>query len=260
MKVGESVKKSLKKILTGIITISMLFSLSNVTAFASQDYDLDGDGALTISDVTTLQLLLADYGDKCDEGLKTKADINKNNTIDVNDVTTLQIKLSANDKSQSSNNSNKVEKPKDKTKTFILANACNNVDKNYKGTVYKLSKQERAYIEKIVMGEFGTSYSGSVCIAQCIRDALVYGECDDPMDLKKSSAYGGMGYVGYKENVNKEVKDAVSFVFDEGGSAVQHRMYVMCTDDYYYGFPGNWHSTQNFVFQYQNVLFFDYWY
>lgn len=260
MKVGELVKKSLKKILTGIITISMLFSLSSVTAFASQDYDLDGDGSLSVSDVTTLQLFLANYGDNNDDELKTKADINKNNIIDVNDVTTLQIKVAANDKSQGSNNSDKVEKPKDKTNTFILASACDKVDKNYKGTVYKLSKEERSYIEKIVMGEFGISYSGSVCIAQCIRDALVYGECDDPMDLRKSSAYGGMGYVGYQEYVNQDVKDAVSFVFDEGGSAVQHRMYVMCTDEYYYGYPGNWHSTQNFIFQFENVLFFDYWY
>lgn len=246
-------KKSIRKFLSSIIVISMLCSLVSLTAFASQDYDLDGDGSLSVSDVTTLQLLLASYGEKWDEDLKKKADINKNNTIDVNDVTILQIKVAA-------QNSNKEEKPKDKTNTFILEKACNNVDKNYKGTVYKLTDKERDYIEKIVMGEFGTSYSGSVCIAQCIRDALVYGECDDPMDLRKSSSNGGMGYVGYKENVNKDVKDAVSFVFDQGGSAVQHRMYVMCTDEYYYGFPGNWHSTQNFVFQYQNVLFFDYWY
>lgn len=56
------------------------------------------------------------------------------------------------------------------------------------------------------MGEFGTSYAGSVFIAQCIRDALVYGYCKNPMDLRKSSANGGMGYDGYRENVNANAK------------------------------------------------------
>ena len=258
-------KKKINRILSSIIAAAILLSICSVTAFASQNYDLDGDNTLSVSDVTTLQLYLTGYGTDWDDKTLKRADINSNGIIDVNDVTSLQIKILANN-TQSNNNSNNNNNnnsnnstSKDATNTFILEKACNNVDKNYQGTIYKLTDKERAYIEKIVMGEFGTSYSGSVCIAQCIRDALVYGECDDPMDLRKSSAYGGMGYVGYQENVNQDVKNAVSFVFDYGGSAVQHRMYVMCTDEYYYNYPGNWHSTQNFVFQYQNVLFFDYW-
>lgn len=105
------------------------------------------------------------------------------------------------------------------------------------------------------MGEFGTSYAGSVFIAQCIRDALVYGYCKNPMDLRKSSANGGMGYDGYRENVNANAKNAVSYVFDNGGNAVQHRILVMCTDEYYNAYPNNWHSTQNYITKYENVLF-----
>lgn len=32
------------------------------------------------------------------------------------------------------------------------------------------------------------------------------------MDLRKSSANGGMGYDGYRENVNANAKNAVSYV------------------------------------------------
>ena len=66
-------KKSIRKFLSSIIVISMLCSLVSLTAFASQDYDLDGDGSLSVSDVTTLQLLLASYGEKWDEDLKKKS-------------------------------------------------------------------------------------------------------------------------------------------------------------------------------------------
>lgn len=79
------------------------------------------------------------------------------------------------------------------------------------------------------------------------------------MDLRKSSANGGMGYDGYRENVNANAKNAVSYVFDNGGNAVQHRILVMCTDEYYNAYPNNWHSTQNYITKYENVLFFDYW-
>ena len=143
--------------------------------------------------------------------------------------------------------------------SFLIKLPSNKIDSRYQGRTYKLSDKERAYIEKIVMGEFGTSYAGSVFIAQCIRDALVYGYCKNPMDLRKSSANGGMGYDGYRENVNANAKNAVSYVFDNGGNAVQHRILVMCTDEYYNAYPNNWHSTQNYITKYENVLFFDYW-
>lgn len=233
-----------------LATVSLI-TLGGVSAFATEkNYDINGDGVTSVSDVTTLQLYLSFYETNLtDEQLKV-ADVNEDNKIDVDDVTALQLYLS------------KIspEKPKDYTNTFLLSDNVTQIDDTYKGVTYKLNSEERAFIEAIVMGEFGTSYIGSVCIAQCIRDALVNGLCKDPMKLRNNYLNGGMGYVGYNTNVTQNVKDAVSFVFDKGGSAVQHRCYVMCTSSYYYNNPGNWHSTQNFIFQYENVLFFDYWF
>ena len=47
---------------------------------------------------------------------------------------------------------------------------------------------------------------------------FVTDNCKNPMDLRKSSANGGMGYDGYRENVNANAKNAVSYVFDNGGT------------------------------------------
>ncbi len=236
------------KIISGILTAAFLMSFCAVSAFAAEDnserYDLTGDGEVSVTDVTALQLRISGNQTNWNDSYERRADINGDGKIDINDVTELQ---------------NIIMNSSVKTDSFLLELPSNKVDNSYTGRKYKLTDREREYIEKIVMGEFGTSYTGSVFIAQCIRDALVYGFCKNPMDLRKSSANGGMGYVGYMENVNSNVKKAVSYVFDDGGSAVQHRMLVMCTDEYYNAFPGNWHSTQNYITKYENVMFFDYW-
>lgn len=68
----------------------------------------------------------------------------------------------------------------------------------------------------------------------------------------------GMGYVGSTDiGKSQNAVDAAKFIFDENALAVKHRLFYMCTEDYYNSDPGNFHSTQNFILQYENVKFFD---
>ena len=136
-----------------------------------------------------------------------------------------------------------------------------NPDPNYKTGTYTqltgktLSSYERTLIENIVRGEFGDNYTGSVYIAQCIRDALVYKKCSSPSALQSE-----FGYVGYKAKYSSgddNAVKAVRYVFDEGGCGVQHRMLVMCN-----GYSA-WHETQHFITSlsgyWGTVKFYDFW-
>lgn len=119
----------------------------------------------------------------------------------------------------------------------------------------KLSDDDRELLERLVTGEFGNSYIGSCLIAQAIKCAIVYDGYSDIESLIK-----GMGYVG-STNIGKSQNaiNAVKYIFDENGLAVKHRIFYMCTEDYFNDNPNNFHSTQNFILQYQNVKFFDRW-
>ena len=83
-------------------------------------------------------------------------------------------------------------------------------------------------IEKIVHGEEGMYEEGCYLIAQCIRDAIVYNHAEI-MKLHLSSAQGGMGYEGYytTEEPGDWAKEAVKYVFDEGGIVARHRLMFM---------------------------------
>lgn len=115
-------------------------------------------------------------------------------------------------------------------------------------------KEDRDMLERIVTGEFGGSYVGSCLIAQSIKCAIVY---DGYTSV--SAVIKGMGYVGSTANRSQNAVNAVKYIFDDNNLAVRHRLFYMCTKDYYDSTPGNFHSTQSFILQYENVLFFDRW-
>ena len=78
----------------------------------------------------------------------------------------------------------------------------------------------------------------------------------DAMNLSGTSSIDTIindyGYYGSTSiEPNADVKGAVSYIFDENGSAVQHR--VLC---FYIG-SSAWHETQNFVVELDGVRFFD---
>lgn len=119
----------------------------------------------------------------------------------------------------------------------------------------KLSEKDRDLLERIVTGEFGGSYIGACLIAQSIKCAIVYDGYTSIEDVIR-----GMGYVGRTDiGKSQNAINAVKFIFDDNGLAVKHRLFYMCTEDYYNNNPNNFHSTQNFILQYKNVLFFDRW-
>ena len=138
------------------------------------------------------------------------------------------------------------------------------VDKSYKGKTYReiagrnLTSEERYRIEKIVHGEEGMYKEGCYLIAQCIRDAIVYNHAEI-MKLHLSSAQGGMGYEGYytTEEPGDWAKEAVKYVFDDGGIVARHRLMFMY--DVSGGFYSDWHETQHFILQYKTTRFFDMW-
>lgn len=128
-------------------------------------------------------------------------------------------------------------------------------DKNFRLSKVELSKKDRDLLERLLTGEFGSSFTGACLVAQAIKCAIVYDHYTSIEQLIR-----GMGYVG-STSMGKTTNavDAVKFIFDENGLAVKHRLFYMCTADYYDSTPGNFHSTQNFILQYQNVKFFDRW-
>lgn len=111
-----------------------------------------------------------------------------------------------------------------------------------------LSSYDRAKVERLVMGEAGsTGYQGCALVAQCIRDAMVRSNTTSIDRI--ISDYGYYGSTAGEPN--SAAKDAVSFIFDQGGSAVGHRIIV-----FYIG-QSDWHETQTFVTEFAGMRFFD---
>ena len=111
-----------------------------------------------------------------------------------------------------------------------------------------LSSYDRAKVERLVMGEAGsTGYQGCALVAQCIRDAMVRSNTTSIDQI--ISDYGYYGSTAGEPN--SAAKEAVSFIFDQGGSAVDHRIIV-----FYIG-QSDWHETQTFVTEYCGMRFFD---
>lgn len=122
-----------------------------------------------------------------------------------------------------------------------------NPDKNYVGR--PLQVKDRQYLEGLVMGEFGNDYLGSVLVAQCIRDSMVKSGTNSAAVIKRKYGYTAP----VRKRVTQDVKRAVAFVFDEGGSGVQHPIYYFYASNLV---RGRWHETQKFVVQRKAVRFF----
>lgn len=126
-----------------------------------------------------------------------------------------------------------------------------NVDPNYNPRAISLSDSDRDAAERIIMGEAGgQGYDGMALVAQCIRDAYSSGNYSSIEDVIDSCGY----YGSMSEPGDSTCKEVVRFIFDGGGSAVQHRILVfynadMCTS--------SWHESQNFVCSLGSERFFD---
>ena len=148
----------------------------------------------------------------------------------------------------------KIEETKAETETQATVSngsyliSISNPDPDYKPKAVTLSDYDRAKLERLVMGEAGSmGFNGCALVAQCVRDAM--NRSNTTSIDKIISDYGY--YAPTNKEPNQAVKDAVSYIFDQNGSAVQHR--ILC----FYTGQGGWHETQNFIVGCQNVRFFD---
>lgn len=175
----------------------------------------------------------------------------KNKTTDKSDSkkteitdSTKQNKVEATKPAENSTNSeveNEISTP-----DYLLE--ISNPDLSYSPSLVSLSAYDRAKLERLVMGEAGTmGYAGCALVAQSIRDAMNRSGTSSIDTIISEYKYYGSTAI----EPNQDVKDAVSFIFDQNGSAVQHR--ILC---FYIG-TSKWHETQKFIISCGSVRFFD---
>ncbi len=124
-------------------------------------------------------------------------------------------------------------------------------DTNYSCPHVELTDENRALLEKLCMGEFGSGgFTGAALIAQAVKNAMVLYGYDDVSAVIKNLHYKGK----LKNNPTKAVKDAVIYVFDMDKDAIQHRILFMYNPKLV---QSAFHESQRYICTYKNVRFFD---
>lgn len=137
------------------------------------------------------------------------------------------------------------------SKDFLLQ--IDNPDTSYVSYSVELSDYDRDVLEHLVMGEAGgQGFIGCCLVAQAIKDTMITDGYPSVEAVRT-----GNGYSASLNNVpNQDVLDAIEYVFDNGGAAVQHRII------YFYA-PNvcisAFHESQNFVVSHGGHKFFDRW-
>lgn len=150
--------------------------------------------------------------------------------------------------SDSSNNASSNESSYDDSNNGSYLISISNPDYSYNPKKVSLSSYDRAKLERLVMGEAGSmGFNGCALVAQAIRDAMNRSNTSSIDTIISTYQY----YAPTNKEPNQDVKNAVSYIFDQNGSAVQHRVLVFYTG------TSEWHETQNFVTAYGNMRFFD---
>ncbi|MBQ8572241.1 MAG: hypothetical protein IJ451_02090 [Ruminococcus sp.] len=137
------------------------------------------------------------------------------------------------------------------SKDFLLQ--IDNPDTSYVSYSVELSDYDRDVLEHLVMGEAGgQGFIGCCLVAQAIKDTMIT-DGYPSVDAVRT----GNGYSASLNNVpNQDVLDAIEFVFDNGGAAVQHRVI------YFYApnvCESAFHESQNYVVSHGGHKFFDRW-
>ena len=126
-------------------------------------------------------------------------------------------------------------------------------DPSYSTICIDLNEKDRDLAERICYGEAGSlGFTGMALVAQCIRDTYVKDGYNNIADILEDYGYDG----STATPGNDEAKEAVRFIFDNGGAAVQHRILVFYASDL---IKSSFHESQNFVCMCGAVKFFDFW-
>lgn len=128
-----------------------------------------------------------------------------------------------------------------------------NPDSRYTTRKVEITGSDRDILERLVMGEAGNQgFEGAALVAQCIKDMYILGGFDSVDSVRRNCGYSGR----IDTEPNQNVLDAVSYIFDQGGYAVQHRLLYFYAPQYS---QGKFHNTQNFILEYGGHRFFDRW-
>ncbi len=126
-------------------------------------------------------------------------------------------------------------------------------DTSYQPQHVSISADQRDKLERLVMGEAGSlGYNGCALVAQAIRDSMVESGTTSVDAIINEYQYTASLSI----KPNSAVKKAVSFIFDNDGYAVQHRILYFYASNVV---SNPWHESQNFIISYGNVRFFDKW-
>lgn len=131
--------------------------------------------------------------------------------------------------------------------------AIDNPDYTYSCYHISLTDEDRDLLERLCYGEFGSGgFIGAAMIAQCVKDAMCFDGYSTVEDVIKYCRYDGSTTSGTSD----ECRQAVRYIFDDDGSAVQHRILYMYAP---YLVNSSFHESQNFILSYQQIRFFDRW-
>ena len=126
-----------------------------------------------------------------------------------------------------------------------------NPDPNYVGYTIALTDTDRDMAERIVMGEAGsTGFTGMALVAQCLRDTYIAGGYSSIADVIYDNGYYGSMSI----TPSSTCREVISYIFDQGGSAVQHTIRVFYASNYC---SSPWHEAQQYVCSYGYVRYFD---
>lgn len=270
-------KFTLKVMTAGILVAAVMCVPvvgSNFNAFAMEGTN----GTLKIADVDSQPLLsqalsVDDYTDSEQQAIERASAVDKAKTEAEQSVQELKEKKEAeqaaakaaeestaavysesqSDASVSTNSSSGSQTViGDATSTGYLL-SIDNPDPNYVSRSVSLSAEDRYILERLVMGESGNQgFIGAALVAQTIRDTMVYDGYSSVEQVRTACGY----YGSLDRAPNQDVLDAVSYIFDQGGAAVQHEL------RYFYAYKicsSPWHESQNHIVTYMDVKFFDRW-
>lgn len=128
-----------------------------------------------------------------------------------------------------------------------------NPDPYYTGCTVYLNDADRDITERILMGEAGSQgFDGMALVAQCIRDTYVSGSYSSMKQLLVQNGYYGSTSI----TPSQTAKEVVNYIFDQGGSAVQHSIRVFYASNLC---SSPWHESQQYVCSYGYVRYFDLW-
>lgn len=125
------------------------------------------------------------------------------------------------------------------------------VHSDYSPQYVSLSEYDRSKLERLVEGEAGgLGYDGCLLVAQAIRDSMNLSGTNSIDKIISDYSYSG----STEKQPSDAAKKAVSYIFDNNGYAVNHRvLYFYATDIVY----SEWHETQNYITTCGNMRFFD---